>query len=175
MIMTSQPIPVIRVTGTHREVGRRIGEQMKPQVQCVIARLRDSLPPGVSWPEMRLKGGLCLAHGRHAYPQYVEELEGIAEAAAVPFEEVFLAVCEELWEPAAWHAGAPTLSRGCTDFAARGQATADGSTLVAHNNDLPAETEENGAPTRLSPGRDCRRSGPLPAEASRQRDRPASG
>jgi isopenicillin-N N-acyltransferase like protein len=61
----------------------------------------------------------------------------------LPFEEIFLAVCEELWEPAAWHTGTPTLSRGCTDLAARGQATVDGATLVAHNNDLPAEVEDN--------------------------------
>jgi isopenicillin-N N-acyltransferase-like protein len=92
---------------------------------------------------MALKGWLCLAHARDVYPHYIEELEGIAEASELPFEEIFLAICEELWEPAAWHAGTPTLTRGCTDLAARGQATADGSILVAHNNDLPPETEEN--------------------------------
>jgi isopenicillin-N N-acyltransferase-like protein len=132
---------LIEASGTHRQVGRQIGERLKPQLQRILARQRESLPPGVSWKDMLLKGWLCLAHSRAAYPQYVEELEGIAEASGLPFEEIFLAICEELWEPAAWHVGVPTLARGCTDFAARGQATADGSTLVAHNNDLPLETE----------------------------------
>jgi isopenicillin-N N-acyltransferase-like protein len=141
--MAAPSIPMIEVSGTHREVGQQIGEKMKPQLQRVLSRLRGSLPPGVSWKDMVLKGQLCLAHSRAAYPEFVEELEGIAEAAELPFEEVFLAISEELWEPAAWHAGHPTLARGCTDFAARGGATAGDATLIAHTNDLGAEVEED--------------------------------
>jgi len=77
-----------------------------------------------------------LAHSRAVYPRYVEELEGIAEGAGVPFDEVFLSMCEELWEPSVW-------SKGCTDMAARGRATLDGSTLLAHTNDLHAEDESS--------------------------------
>ena len=122
--MAEQIIPTLQVSGTHRQVGQQIGEHMKPRLQEMLARQRESLPPGVTWQDMSLKGRLCLAHSRAAYPQYVEEFEGISEASGLPFEEIFLALCEELWEPAAWQAGAPTLARGCTDFAARGQATA---------------------------------------------------
>jgi isopenicillin-N N-acyltransferase-like protein len=74
-----------------------------------------------------------LAHSRAVYPQYIEELEGIAEGAQVPFEEVFLTMCEELWESYSWH--------GCTDMAARGKATLDGTTLLAHTNDLLPKSE----------------------------------
>ena len=118
--MASNPIAMIEVSGTHRQCGQQIGEHMKLQIRLMITRLRERLPPGVTWGDMLLKGGLCLAHSRAAYPQYVEELEGIAEASDLSFEEIFLAVCEELWEPAAWRAGTPTVARGCTDFAARG-------------------------------------------------------
>jgi isopenicillin-N N-acyltransferase-like protein len=142
-IMAADPIALIEVSGTHRQVGQQIGEHLKSQIENMLKRQHESLPPGVTWRDMLLKGGLCLAHSRAAYPEYVNELEGIAEASGMPFEEIFVAVCEELWEPAAWHAGTPTLTRGCTDFAARGQATADGATLVAHNNDLTPEAEEN--------------------------------
>jgi isopenicillin-N N-acyltransferase-like protein len=76
-----------------------------------------------------------LEFSRQVYPQYVEELEGIAEGANAPFEEVYLSMCEELWEVAAW--------RGCTDMAARGRATQDGSTLIAHTNDLLPRAEEH--------------------------------
>jgi isopenicillin-N N-acyltransferase-like protein len=65
----------------------------------------------------------------------VDELEGIAQGAGLPFDEVFVEICEELWEAAAW--------RGCTDLVARGRATADGSTLVAHTNDLLPQVEED--------------------------------
>jgi len=141
--MAATPIPLIEVSGTHREVGQQIGERMRPNLRRVLTRLRENLPPGVTWQDMLLKGWLCLAHSRAAYPHFVEELEGIAEAADLPFEEVFLAICEELWEPTAWHAGVPTLARGCTDFAARGQATVDGAPLIAHTNDLDPEAEED--------------------------------
>jgi len=77
---------------------------------------------------------LYLAHSRAVYPQYIDELEGIAEGAGAPFDEVFLSMCEELWEPSVW-------GKGCTDMAARGRATLDGSTLIAHTNDLSSKTE----------------------------------
>jgi isopenicillin-N N-acyltransferase-like protein len=131
--MTADPIPVIEVRGSHREVGRQIGERMRPTLQRMLPRLREDLVTGVTWEDMMQQGRTYLTHSRAVYPQYVEELEGIAEGADLPFEELFLEMCEELWEAAAW--------RGCTDMVARGRATADGATLVAHNNDLGPETE----------------------------------
>jgi isopenicillin-N N-acyltransferase-like protein len=77
-----------------------------------------------------------LEHSRAVYDSYVYELQGIAEGAEVPFEEVFLSMCEELWEAAAWKGG-------CTDMAARGAATLDGSVIIAHTNDLLPESEAN--------------------------------
>ncbi len=141
--MTVDPIPVIEVSGTHREVGQQIGEKMKLKYQRILPRLRTQLPPGVAWDDMLLKGRLCLAHSRAAYPHFVEELEGIAEAADTPFEEIFVAICEELWEPAAWQASSSLPAGGCTDFVACGPATKSGATLVAHNNDLGPTAEED--------------------------------
>lgn len=129
-------IPVIEAGGTHREVGLQIGEQCQPQIRAMLAQLREGLPAWATWEAMLHHSNLYLAHSRAVYPQYVEELEGIADGAETPFEEIFLAMCEELWEAAAW-------KRGCTDMAARGHATLDGSTLIAHTNDLLPETEDN--------------------------------
>jgi isopenicillin-N N-acyltransferase-like protein len=133
--MSNAEIPMIELRGTHREVGRQIGERMKATLQRMLPEMKKDLPPGVTWDDMLRQGQLYLAHSRAAYPQYVEELEGIAEGADLPFEELFLEICEELWEKAAW--------RGCTDLVARGRATADGSTLVAHTNDLSPEVEQD--------------------------------
>jgi len=130
----SKQIPLVQARGTHREVGIQIGRACQVGIQDTLAALREDLLEGVSWEQMLRQSGRYLEFSRQAYPQYVEEMEGIAEGASVPFEEVFLSMCEELWEAAAW--------RGCTDMAARGRATKDGSTLIAHTNDLLPRTEE---------------------------------
>jgi isopenicillin-N N-acyltransferase-like protein len=135
---TTPPIPLIEARGTHREVGRRIGEEARPQIKAMLAQIRQHLPDGVAWEEMIAQSQLCLPPSRAALPRCVEELEGIAEGAGAPFEEIFLSMCEELWEPAMRPGG-----RGCTDLAARGRATADGHTLVAHTNDLGPKAEES--------------------------------
>jgi len=155
--MPSGPIPIFEFRGTHRQVGQQIGEAMKSRLQRMAAGAREGLPRGVSWDDMLLQGQAYLVPSREVYPQYIDELEGIAEAAGLPFDELFLWLCEELWEPAAWRAfslppaaaggteGGDTLpcggAKGCTDMVARGPATADGSTLVAHTNDLGPEVE----------------------------------
>ncbi len=144
--MASDPIPVLELRGSHREIGRQIGEAMRPRLQAMLARLPDSLPDGVSWAGLLARGKILLAHSRSVYPQYVEELEGIAEGAGLPFPELFLEMCEELWERPAW--------RGCTDMVARGRATADGSTLVAHTNDLRPEAEQDLVILRVQAGDD---------------------
>lgn len=131
--MPKNPIPIIEARGTHREVGRQIGEQCKEGIQSMFAGLRDELPKGATWEAMIDQSKAYLAHSRAVYPQYVDELEGIAEGSGLPFDEVFLSMCEELWEDNAW--------RGCTDMAARGKATADGTTLIAHTNDLLPKAE----------------------------------
>jgi isopenicillin-N N-acyltransferase-like protein len=131
----NKEIPMIEARGSHREVGQQIGQGCQAQIRNMLASLYTELPDGITWPEMLEQSQRYLAFSREIYPQYVEELEGIAEGADVPFDEVFLSMCEELWEAAAW--------RGCTDMAARGRATLDGSTLVAHTNDLLLQAEEN--------------------------------
>lgn len=129
-------IPMIEARGTHRETGQQIGRGCQVQIRRMLANLREDLPSGVTWTGMLQESKRYLEISRQVYPHYVNELEGIAEGAGAPFEEVFLSVCEELWESAAWR-------RGCTDMAARGRATLDGATLVAHTNDLLPGAEEN--------------------------------
>ena len=46
--MAMQAIPTIQVGGRHRQVGQQIGEHMKPRLQEMLARQRESLPPGVT-------------------------------------------------------------------------------------------------------------------------------
>jgi len=131
--MANTPLPVIKARGTHREVGQQIGGQCKDRIQTIFTSLRKDLPKGATWQAMLAESKAYLSHSQKVYPQYIDELQGIAEGADVPFEDVFLLMCEELWEDVAWH--------GCTDMTARGRATADGTTLIAHTNDLLPQTE----------------------------------
>lgn len=137
--MAESQIPLFRVSGTHREVGQQIGRQLGPRIRRMTAQMREHLPKGATWEGMLEKSRLFLAPSRQVYPQYIEELEGIAEGAEVPFEQMFLGQCEELWDASLWRGGA----KGCTDFAARGPATVGGATLLAHTNDLSPEVEED--------------------------------
>jgi len=131
--MVKDTLPIVEARGTHREVGWQIGMQCKDRIQRMFAGLRTELPKGATWRVMLEQSKAYLTHSRQVFPQYIEELEGIADGAEVPFEDVFLLMCEELWEDVAWH--------GCTDMVARGKASTDGTTLIAHTNDLLPKTE----------------------------------
>ena len=87
--MPSDPIPIFEFRGTHRQVGQQIGEAMQSRLRRLASGARYGVPPGVSWDDMLLQGQAYLSHSRAAYPQYVDELEGIAEASGLPFEELF--------------------------------------------------------------------------------------
>lgn len=123
--MTPAPIPLLRVAGSHPEVGRQVGAATAD----VIRRTVDGTPfdPAV----VELYRAVTLEH----LPWVVEELDGAAAGAGVDPLAVFAASIEELAP-----AEAPT---GCSDIVVTGDRTADRHLLVAHNNDLYAEDEQD--------------------------------
>ena len=140
--MNQARIPFIQVRGSHRQVGEQIGEAMRNTIQRLVGELPRQGPQGagaIGWQHLLDMGLVFQTHSRATYPQYLEELEGIAASAAVPFDELFLLMCEELWEPPLWS----NSRRGCTDMAARGEATIQGATLLAHTNDLSPGAESD--------------------------------
>jgi len=139
----SSTIQLVEARGTHRQVGQQVGEACRELIRESLKEFETDLPPGITWGDIHYQGALYEAASREVYPQYIEELEGIAEAAGVPFEHIFLSMCEELWETAAWRDPTLRAKKGCSDMAARGKATTDGSTLVAHTNDLLPEAEKS--------------------------------
>ena len=123
--MTPPPIPLLRVAGSHAEVGRQIGAATRD----VIRRAVDATPVDPSLVE--LYRAVTLEH----LPWVVEELDGAAAGAGADPVALFAASIEELAP-----AEAPT---GCSDLVVIGDRTADGHLLVAHNNDLYAEDERD--------------------------------
>ena len=123
--MTPAPIPLLRVAGSHAEVGRQIGAATAGGVRGAVT----ATP--VDHALVQRYRAVTLEH----LPCVVEELDGAAAGAGVDPLALFGASIEELAP-----AEAPT---GCSDLVVTGARTADGHLLVAHNNDLYAEDEED--------------------------------
>jgi len=139
--MISRGFPLIEVRGTAYEMGRQHGEQAAELVRrylLLIERLtgkpRDLLCRNAVRFLPRIKA-LSLP--------FVDEVRGLADGAGISFEEAVL--CQVRAEAAHMWEG------GCTAFALRGQATADGCTLVGQNQDLQPEFSEVSILLRVQP------------------------
>jgi isopenicillin-N N-acyltransferase like protein len=120
-------IPVIRVAGSHREIGRQVGEAATDAVRAITAELTPvQLAAAEPYREVTAR----------ELPWLIEELDGVAEGAGVDAAAVFTASIEEL------EAADPANEGRCSDMVACPQATADGHLWVAHNNDLGPSAEE---------------------------------
>jgi isopenicillin-N N-acyltransferase-like protein len=122
------PIPLVRVEGGHRELGRALGAATAGIVRRAVAEL-DADAVRAAAPYRAVTG--------EELPWLVEELDAVAEAAGCDADAVFAASIEELAP-----APAPVAGR-CSDLVATPDATADHHLWVAHNNDLGPETEEH--------------------------------
>lgn len=136
------PPPLIEVAGTNREMGRQIGEARRTQVQhsienaqVLIQQSYDTLE--LTWEGAKIQGRKYLPFAEERYPQYVEEMRGVAEGANVPFDDLVVLNAMEAVTMDALH-----LTR-CTSFAVNEQRTADGHVLVAHNEDWVPEDEKD--------------------------------
>lgn len=137
----AQP-PIIRVKGSHREIGRQIGEACKPQIEHSLINARNLLDSTYTDLELTWDGAIIQAKkympfAQERYPQYVEELIGISEGAGVAFDDLAVLNAMEAVTMDALH-----LTK-CTSFAVNQTLTADGSVLVAHNEDWLPEDEED--------------------------------
>ena len=136
------PPPLIEVSGTHQEMGRQIGEAARQQVQHSISNARlliddayDSLE--LTWQGAQIQSRKYLPFAEERYPQYVDEMRGIAEGANVPFDDVVVLNVMEAVTTDALH-----LTR-CTSMAVNEERTADGHILAAHNEDWIPEDEND--------------------------------
>lgn len=137
---TPAPIPVVRVQGDHREVGRQVGEATRDTIRRAVDFHPAQLPPGRSLPDQLALASRYREATRAALPWLVEELDGAAEGAVVDPLALFAASIEEIWSRRPSARGARGPDR-CSDLVATAPATADGHTWIAHTNDLPEASE----------------------------------
>ncbi len=130
-------LPYIEVTGTHREVGRQIGEAERELVlrELDYYEVQFVALAGFSFAEAVERARPNLRPAEEAVPQIVDQLRGLAEGAGVPFEQIFAANCIEELTCLPERTGGP---EHCTSFAF----TAGGRTVAGHNEDwYPGDIE----------------------------------
>jgi isopenicillin-N N-acyltransferase like protein len=136
------PPPMIEVKGSHREIGRQIGEACSIQVHRSLENARALIGSTYSvleltWEGARIQASKYLPFAQERYPRYIEELDGIAEGAGVSFDDLTVLTAMEAVTMDALH-----LTR-CTSLAVNGEQTRDGHVLVAHNEDWLPEDEDD--------------------------------
>jgi isopenicillin-N N-acyltransferase-like protein len=132
-------VPLIQVKGSPRQRGREQGEGAREQIGRMVACYQEFFPAasGMSWEEGLVASRKFLAYAEGAFPHLIEELQGIAEGASVPFQDVWLLNCYEGVTDMAGDRG------GCTCLAVREEHTDAGHVLMAHNEDWVSQDREN--------------------------------
>jgi len=138
--MNSRALPLVAVAGSHREMGRQIGEACRVQVSNSIQNSRHLLAESydslqLDWDGALIQARKYLPFAEERYPQYVEELHGMAEGANVSFDDLTVVNAMEAVTMDALH-----LVK-CTSMAVNQERTTNGTVLVAHNEDWVPEDE----------------------------------
>ena len=150
----TQPFPLITVSGTPHERGRQYGAQAAGRIRKGVAQYSAQLA------RLNLNADAIAALVR-AYrpmieafdPTYIEEMEGIAAGAEIPFTDVALLNARtellKLAEKPELRARLQTDPDGCTGLVVMPQASADGRLLHAQNWDWKAECAETAVVLRI--------------------------
>jgi isopenicillin-N N-acyltransferase-like protein len=138
---TSTRLKIIHVQGTHLAIGQQIGEACCEEIQRMLAVYRKGFEEAydelqLTWDEAILQARKYYPFAEELMPQYVAEVEGMAETSGTDFEDLMVLNCMEAITSDALHLG-------CTSLAVSAERTADGHVLVGHNEDWLPDDEEN--------------------------------
>jgi len=131
-VAPAPPLEILRLRGSHREIGEAIGAACARTLRDAVAFDVDTIPEGRTREQQLELADRYREITFDAYPWYRDELEGAASAADVDVRALFATVVEEIW----YVPYARQLQGRCSDLVAVPPATRDGHVLVAHNNDL---------------------------------------
>lgn len=137
--MAAETIPIIEVRGGPHQRGQQQGEGARPEIHRALWRYREVIPKimKMTWEEALREARKFLPYAEETFPEYVEELRGLAEGANTLFEEVWVLNCYEgLTETRqqVW---------GCTSLTVRAEHTTKGHVLLAHNEDWNSVDRDN--------------------------------
>ncbi len=121
-------LPVFRVHGSPQDVGEELGRRFAKEALRAVGIFKKEL----SWEKAATMDGAkryarkVLPRIEAWFPDFVEEMRAYAKGSDVPFDVL----------SAQWSGYWPAMGlKGCTDVAVGPEQTADGSVLVAHNED----------------------------------------
>lgn len=146
-MQSTHVLPLIEVSGTHREMGRQFGEQLRDSVNdyaemwLATASRRSGLDRDALLAPMP-----SFVHVIEEYaPRLAEEVRGVADGAGIPEMVAFsIQIRMELL-----YAGPPPQS--CTTFALTGARTTTGQAIVGQNVDLDEGVERFGVILKMKP------------------------
>lgn len=133
------PLAHLEVRGSHREIGRQIGEATRDIVHATIAHYMDAYPriAGLTFAQAEIQAQVYLAKADEHMPRFVAELRGIAEGAGVELMPLLVLHCGEEFtaeEDVRPHA------TGCTSVGV----SSGGRHVVGHNMDwYAADVDKN--------------------------------
>ena len=135
-----EPLFLLRVKGSHREIGRQIGEARAESIKLHVENTRTLIETSYSqleldWNGAQIQSRKYIPFAQERYPQYVEEMVGIAEGAGVSFDDVAVINALEAVTIDALH-----LTK-CTSMAVNDDGSENEHVLVAHNEDWLPEDE----------------------------------
>jgi isopenicillin-N N-acyltransferase like protein len=138
--MNSKQLPLIHIYGSHYQMGCQIGEacreQVKHSIESARVLIRDTYEQlQLNWDAAKIQSRKYIPFAEERYPQYIEELKGIAAGAGVTFDDVAAVNVMEAVTMDALH-----LTK-CTSMAVNQERTASGHVLAAHNEDWLPEDE----------------------------------
>jgi len=122
------PLSVFRAKGSPRDVGVQLGERFRKEAHHAVEIFKKELTwtKGATMDGAKRYGRKIVPRIEAWFPDFVEEMRGYAKRSGVPFDVLM----------AQWSGYDPAKGlKGCTDVAVGPEQTADGSVLVAHNED----------------------------------------
>jgi len=139
--MVKDTFPLVEVRGTSYEMGRQYGEQASDLIAGYLLLIERIT--GLSRDTLCANAIQFLPRMEALSPLFVQEVRGLGEGAGISFEEAVL--CQVRGE------GGHAWPEGCTSFALRREATADGQLLVGQNQDMPPEFSDVSVVLRVQP------------------------
>ena len=131
----------IEATGSHFEVGLAIGKRFAQQIHQLFDNyrfLQRKVLPYHRTPEGQARYRAYLDLNRARYPDYLAELEGLAQGSGRPLEELFLANLRGEYQ-VYLHTLRESHPEGCSDCSL----LTDEVALIGHNEDGPPEFRGN--------------------------------
>jgi len=133
-----QSLPVIYVRGTHYDVGFDVGRTFGSIIHSFLSiykPLNGVYIPLYEKPEGKEVYEAALTAVKKHFPQYIRELEGIADGAKVPFYKLFLCHLDEILPSVVGSYETGNNTNGCSTICCN----ESGHEIIGHTEDALAE------------------------------------